>query len=84
MAGFPQSNYFSRKNGHQLAFPKVLTMTGINNGRITRAYRNNPTNTMDAICSKDSIPEGIIAAKVPPKMTAAEMITVPIFSWIQA
>lgn len=35
--------------------------------------------TTVAIINNDNTPEGIIAANVPPKMTVADMMTVPMF-----
>lgn len=65
--------------GHQLKRPNNLTNIGVNNGKITNAYKANPTITVVAICRSESTPEGSMAANVPPKISVADIITVPIF-----
>ncbi|MNR46965.1 hypothetical protein D3C85_1660040 [compost metagenome] len=62
-----------------MALPNIFTITGIKNGRMTKEYRARPVNTTVAICIIDMTPEGNMEAKVPPRMTAADRMTVPIF-----
>lgn len=65
--------------GHQFLLPNSFTIVGTNSGSMMNAYRNSPMMIAVAICSKDKTPDGSIAAKAPPKIMAAEIITVYIF-----
>lgn len=71
--------YSDLLNGNQLAEPKIRTITGTNSGSMTNAYSKRPVSTRVAICRSDKTPDGSIAAKVPAKMIAAEIMTDPIF-----
>ncbi|MNC80556.1 hypothetical protein D3C75_1333970 [compost metagenome] len=57
----------------------MRTITGTKNGRNTSAYSARPDSTTVAICIIDSTPDGYIEANVPPRMTTADRMTVPMF-----
>src|SRR5690625_1047128 len=69
---------FLDMKGHQLYSPSSFTQIGVKSGKMTSAYSASPIITVVAICKSESTPDGNIAANVPPKITVAEIMTVPI------
>ena len=76
-------SYFVRffmPKGHQTPRSNETEIAGIRSGKTIKPYNSSPVMTIVAIWTRLRTPEGIIAPKVPARIIAAVMMTVPIFA----